>query len=138
MKLFNTMTQTKEEFTPADDVVKVYVCGVTPYDTTHLGHAFVYATFDTLNRYLEYRGYRVRYFQNVTDIDDDILRKAPQVGLTWDELAALNVRMPDVYAKATEETPKMSEVMEKLIEGGHAYVREGHVYFSVKSDPGFG
>ncbi|HEU5199107.1 MAG TPA: cysteine--tRNA ligase [Ktedonobacterales bacterium] len=150
MKLFNTMTQTKEEFTPSGDVVKVYVCGVTPYDTTHLGHAFVYATFDTLNRYLEYRGYRVRYVQNVTDIDDDILRKAPQVGLTWDELGrretqrfledltALNVRMPDVYAKATEETPRMIELIEKLIEGGHAYVREGHVYFSVKSDPGFG
>ena len=150
MKLFNTMTQTKEEFTPSGDVVKVYVCGVTPYDTTHLGHAFVYATFDTLNRYLEYRGYRVRYVQNVTDIDDDILRKAPQVGLTWDELGrretqrfledltALNVRMPDVYAKATEETPKMIELIVKLIEGGHAYVREGHVYFSVKSDPSFG
>ncbi len=144
------MTQTKEEFTPAGEVVKVYVCGVTPYDTTHLGHAFVYATFDTLNRYLEYRGYRVRYVQNVTDIDDDILRKAPQVGLTWDELgrretqrfledlAALNVRMPDVYAKATEETPRMIELIEKLLAGGHAYVREGNVYFSVKSDPGFG
>ena len=150
MKLFNTMTQTKEEFTPSGDVVKVYVCGVTPYDTTHLGHAFVYATFDTLNRYLEYRGYRVRYVQNVTDIDDDILRKAPQVGLTWDELGrretqrfledltALNIRMPDVYAKATEETPKMIELIVKLIEGGHAYVREGNVYFSVKSDPDFG
>jgi cysteinyl-tRNA synthetase len=150
MKLFNTMTQTKEEFTPSSEVVKVYVCGVTPYDTTHLGHAFVYATFDTLNRYLEYRGYQVRYVQNVTDIDDDILRKAPQVGLTWDELgrretarfledlAALNVRMPDVYAKATEETPRMIELIEKLLAGGHAYVREGNVYFSVKSDPGFG
>jgi cysteinyl-tRNA synthetase len=150
MKLFNTMTQKKEEFTPAGDVVKVYVCGVTPYDTTHLGHAFVYATFDTLNRYLEYRGYRVRYVQNVTDIDDDILRKAPQVGLTWDELGrretqrfledltALNVRMPDVYSKATEETPRMIELIVKLIEGGHAYIREGNVYFSVKSDPGFG
>ncbi len=150
MKLFNTMTQTKEEFTPSGDVVKIYVCGVTPYDTTHLGHAFVYVTFDALIRYLEYRGYRVRYVQNVTDIDDDILRKAAQVGLTWDELgqretrrfledlAALNVRMPDVYARATEETPKMIELIEKLIAGGHAYVREGNVYFRVKSDPGFG
>jgi len=150
MQLFNTMTQRKETFVPKNDVVKVYVCGVTPYDTTHLGHAFVYATFDTLNRYLEYRGLKVRYVQNVTDIDDDILRKAPQVGLTWDELgrretqrfledlAALNVRMPDVYAKATEETPKMIELIEKLLAGGHAYVRAGNVYFSVKSDPTFG
>ncbi len=150
MQLFNTMTRKKEDFVPAGEVVKVYVCGVTPYDTTHLGHAFVYVTFDTLHRYLEWRGLNVRYVQNVTDIDDDILRKAPQVGLTWDELgrreterfledmAALNVRMPDVYAKATEEMPRMIELIEKLLSGGFAYVREGNVYFSVKSDPSFG
>ncbi len=150
MRLFNTMTQTKEDFVPAGEEVKVYVCGITPYDTTHLGHAFVYATFDTLHRYLEWRGLKVRYVQNVTDIDDDILRKAPQVGLTWDELGrretqrfledlqAINVRLPDVYARATEETPRMIELIEKLLKGGYAYVREGSVYFSVKSDPSFG
>ncbi len=150
MQLFNTMTQQKEEFVPAGDEVKMYVCGVTPYDTTHLGHAFLYTIFDTLKRYLEYRGLKVRYVQNVTDIDDDILRKAAEVGLSWDELgrretqrfledmASLNVRLPDVYAKATEETPKMIELIEKLLAGGFAYVREGNVYFRVKSDPGFG
>jgi len=150
MQLFNTMTQTKEDFIPAGEMVKVYVCGITPYDTTHLGHAFLYVAFDTLNRYLEWRGLKVCYVQNVTDIDDDVLRKAAQVGLPWDELgrretqrfledmASLNVRMPDVYAKATEETPKMIELIEKLLAGGHAYVREGNVYFSVKGDPSFG
>jgi L-cysteine:1D-myo-inositol 2-amino-2-deoxy-alpha-D-glucopyranoside ligase len=144
------MTQTKENFIPAGEVVKVYVCGITPYDTTHLGHAFLYVTFDTLNRFLEWRGLQVRYVQNVTDIDDDVLRKAAQVGLAWDELgrretarfledmAALNVRMPDVYAWATQETPRMIELIEELLAGGHAYVREDNVYFSVKSDPSFG
>jgi L-cysteine:1D-myo-inositol 2-amino-2-deoxy-alpha-D-glucopyranoside ligase len=150
MQLFNTMTQRKEDFIPAGDEVKIYVCGVTPYDTTHLGHAFLYTIFDTLQRYLEYRGLKVRYVQNVTDIDDDILRKAAEVGLAWDELgrretqrflddlASLNVRMPTVYAKATEETPRMIELIEKLLAGGFAYVCEGNVYFRVKSDPGFG
>ncbi len=150
MRLFNTMTQTKEDFIPTGDEVKVYVCGITPYDTTHLGHAFLYVIFDTLHRYLEWRGLKVRYVQNVTDIDDDILRKAAQVGLPWDELgrretqrfledmSMLNVRLPTVYARATEETPKMVELIEKLLSGGYAYVREGNVYFSVKRDPSFG
>src|SRR5437016_12244356 len=112
MKLFNTLTQSLEEFVPIDDkTVRLYVCGVTPYDTTHLGHAFTYVSFDTLMRYLEYIGYSVRYVQNVTDIDDDVLRKAREVGLAWDELGrreverylrdmdALNVRRPAVYAR---------------------------------------
>ena len=73
MKLFNTLTQSLEEFIPIDDkTVGMYVCGVTPYDTTHLGHAFTYVSFDTLIRYLEFRGYSVNYVQNVTDIDDDV------------------------------------------------------------------
>ena len=81
MKLFNTLTQSLEEFVPIDNVVRIYVCGVTPYDTTHLGHAFTYVSFDTLMRYLEYSGYKVRYVQNVTDIDDDVLRKARELAL---------------------------------------------------------
>src|SRR5256885_14360361 len=87
MKLFNTLTQSLEEFVPIDDnVVRIYVCGVTPYDTTHLGHAFTYVSFDTLIRYLEFRGRTVNYVQNVTDIDDDVLRKAKELGMAWDEL----------------------------------------------------
>src|SRR3954451_11864252 len=87
MKLFNTLTQSLETFTPlADNTVRVYVCGVTPYDTTHLGHAFTYVSFDALMRYLEYTGYTIRYVQNVTDIDDDVLRKARELGVAWDEL----------------------------------------------------
>src|SRR5579885_2767249 len=124
MKLFNTLTQSLETFTPLDDTVRIYVCGVTPYDTTHLGHAFTYVSFDTLIRYLEYQGHKVKYVQNVTDIDDDILRKAREVGMAWDELgrreterylrdmATLNVRRPDVYARATDQIPQIIEIVQ--------------------------
>ncbi len=151
MKLFNTLTQSLEELVPLEDnTVRIYVCGVTPYDTTHLGHAFTYVSFDTLIRYLESRGYNVKYVQNVTDIDDDILRKAREVGMEWDELGrieterylsdmdALNVRRPDVYPHATLETPMMIEIIQTLLARGYAYENEGNVYFSVQRDPDFG
>ena len=151
MKLFNTLTQSLEEFAPLiDNMVRIYVCGITPYDTTHLGHAFTYVSFDTLIRYLEFRGYTVNYVQNVTDIDDDILRKAREVGIAWDELGrreterylrdmdALNVRRPNVYAHATQETPAMIEIIQTLLARGYAYESGGSVYYSVKSDPDFG
>src|SRR5437016_11805327 len=84
MKLFNTLTQSLEEFVPIDEnAVRLYVCGITPYDTTHLGHAFTYTVADVFVRHLESRGLTVRYVQNVTDIDDDILRKAAEVGVDW-------------------------------------------------------
>lgn len=151
MKLFNTLTQSLEEFVPLDDkTVRIYVCGVTPYDTTHLGHAFTYVSFDTLIRYLEFLGYTVNYVQNVTDIDDDVLRKARELGMAWDELgkreterylndmAALNVRRPNVYARATAEIPMMLEIISTLLTRGYAYESSGSVYFSVKQDPEFG
>jgi L-cysteine:1D-myo-inositol 2-amino-2-deoxy-alpha-D-glucopyranoside ligase len=150
MKLFNTLTQSLEPFIPLADSVRIYVCGVTPYDTTHLGHAFTYVSFDTLIRYLEYSGYPVKYVQNVTDIDDDVLRKARELGMAWDELGrretsrflsdmdALNVRRPDVYAKATEEIPWIIEFVQKLLAQGYAYVSEGCVFFVVNKDPQFG
>ncbi len=151
MKLFNTLTQSLEDFVPLHDrTVLMYVCGVTPYDTTHLGHAFTYVSFDTLIRYLESRGYTVNYVQNVTDIDDDILRKSRELGMAWDALGrseterylrdmdALNVRRPNVYAHATEETPAMIEIAQTLIARGYAYESSGSVYYSVKRDPDFG
>lgn len=150
MKLFNTLTQSLETFVPLSDTVRIYVCGVTPYDTTHLGHAFTYVSFDTLIRYLEFSGYKVKYVQNVTDIDDDVLRKAKELGMSWDELGkretarflkdmdALNVRRPDVYAKATDEIPNIITMVQGLIEKGFAYVSEGCVFFSVKRDAEFG
>jgi cysteinyl-tRNA synthetase len=151
MKLFNTLTQSLENFVPLEDkTVRIYVCGITPYDTTHLGHAFTYVFFDTLIRYLEFRGYTVNYVQNVTDIDDDILRKARELGITWDELSkreterylhdmdSLNVRRPNVYAHATEEIPAMIEIIQTLLARGYAYECEGNVYYSVQNDPEFG
>jgi L-cysteine:1D-myo-inositol 2-amino-2-deoxy-alpha-D-glucopyranoside ligase len=150
MKLFNTLTQSLEPFVPLDDTVRIYVCGVTPYDTTHLGHAFTYVSFDTLIRYLEFSGHKVKYVQNVTDIDDDVLRKARELGMQWDELGrreverfqrdmdALNVRRPDVYAKATEEIPGILAMVTTLIERGYAYVSEGCVFYDVPHDPSFG
>jgi cysteinyl-tRNA synthetase len=144
MKLFNTLTQSLETFTSlADNTVRVYVCGVTPYDTTHLGHAFTYVSFDALMRYLEYTGYAIRYVQNVTDIDDDVLRKARELGMAWDELGrreterflrdmdALNVRRPAVYARATDEIPHIIEVVQTLVARGNAYVNEGCVFYSI-------
>jgi cysteinyl-tRNA synthetase len=150
MKLFNTLTQSLQDFAPIDDIVRIYVCGVTPYDTTHLGHAFTYVTFDTLIRYLEYRGYKVRYVQNVTDIDDDIIRKSRELGMAWDELGnreierflsdmdALNVRRPDVYARATEEIGRIIVLIKTLLERGFAYVNEGCVFYDVRKDQEFG
>jgi cysteinyl-tRNA synthetase len=150
MKLFNTLTQSLEDFVPLDDTVRIYVCGITPYDTTHLGHAFLYVSFDALMRYLRFRGYTVKYVQNVTDIDDDILRKSRELGMAWDELGrretarflndmdALNVRRPDVYAKASEQIPVIIEIVQKLVAQGYAYESQGCVFFSVKEDPEFG
>ncbi|GHO86676.1 cysteine--tRNA ligase [Dictyobacter formicarum] len=150
MKLFNTLTQSLQEFKPINDTVTIYVCGVTPYDTTHLGHAFTYVTFDTLIRYLEYKGYPVKYVQNVTDIDDDVIRKAGELGMAWDELGnremerflsemdSLNWRRPDVYARATDEIERIIELARTLVARGLAYESEGCVFYSVRQDKDFG
>ncbi len=150
MRLFNTLSQTVEPLRPHGDEVTLYVCGITPYDTTHLGHAFINVVYDTLRRHLEWRGQPVRYVQNVTDIDDDILRKAREVGSTWDglgkretqryvtDLSALNVRPPTRYVRASGETKRMFALIEALMAKGLAYEREGWVYFDVSADPTFG
>jgi L-cysteine:1D-myo-inositol 2-amino-2-deoxy-alpha-D-glucopyranoside ligase len=150
MQLFNTQTGRIERFTPRDDTVGLYVCGITPYDTTHIGHAFTFLTFDILVRVMRHKGWDVTYVQNVTDIDDDILRKAKEVGLEWKQLGdretarylkdmrALNWVEPDHYVRATDHIAEMLEITQALIDKGHAYERGGNVYFSVSSDPEFG
>ena len=150
VRLYNSLTGALDPVQPTDGVLRMYVCGVTPYDTTHLGHALTYATFDVINRYFRYRGYDVRYIQNVTDIDDDILRKAKEVGEPWDELGArwakvhqdsladLNVLAPEEYTLATDHIDKMIEIIASLIERGHAYVAGPNVYFRVRSFPRYG
>ena len=150
MYLFNTQTGKIEPFTAPRGTVGIYVCGVTPYDTTHVGHAFTFLTFDILIRYLRYLDFPVTYVQNVTDIDDDILRKAREVGEPWDRLGdryirqfqedlnGLNVLFPSVYPRATEEIPVIIEMVQTLLDQGLAYVRDGNVYFRVASDPDYG
>ncbi len=150
MKIFNTLSGRVEDFVPSSDTVKMYVCGVTPYDDCHLGHAMSYVFFDTVRRYLKFRGYKVRYVQNFTDIDDKIINRAKRLGKAPHELAdsfiqryfedmdALNIMRADVYPRATEEIPRILEVIAGLIQKGHAYVGQDGVYFRVKSFPGYG
>ncbi len=150
MNLYNSLSGQVEPFQPLNNTVTVYVCGITPYDTTHLGHAFTYATFDVLIRYLESRGHVVRYAQNVTDIDDDILRKASEGGDDWQalgerwtrhfmhDLKALNVRPPDAYPRATAYIDGILETVQALLDHGVAYAAGGNVYFAVSAWDEFG
>jgi L-cysteine:1D-myo-inositol 2-amino-2-deoxy-alpha-D-glucopyranoside ligase len=130
--------------------VTLYVCGITPYDASHVGHAFTYVAFDTLVRFLRRRGHEVAYCQNVTDVDDDMLRRAARDGEDYLELArretaaylrdmdALNVARPTWLPRATEEVPSMVELAVQLVQAGNAYVVDGTVFFDVASYPGFG
>jgi len=151
LHLYNTLTRTKEKFIPIDNKkVKMYVCGITPYDTTHLGHAFTYVSFDALVRYLQYKGYEVIYTQNVTDIDDDILRKAKQENRDWRKLGdfwtkkflsdmkSLNVLPPTYYVRATDAIDTMVGIIEDLINKQVAYQKDGNVYFEIKKYSEYG
>ena len=150
MKLYNTLSKTIEPFVPRGDEITIYVCGITPYDTTHLGHAFTYTSVDILIRYLESKGLTVRYVQNVTDIDDDILRRAKEVGEDWralgnkwtthyiQDMQSLNVRPPDFFPRATEAIPEIIKWVKDLLEVGVAYESGGSVYFDVNSWSSFG
>jgi len=143
MKVYNTLSGQKEEFMPAGDPVRIYVCGVTPYSECHIGHAMSYIIFDVIRRYLEFRGYRVKHVQNFTDVDDKTIARANQLGIPIQELTqeliahyfaemdALNVKRADIYPRATDEIPKIIEVIEGLIQKGYAYEVEGNVYFRV-------
>jgi L-cysteine:1D-myo-inositol 2-amino-2-deoxy-alpha-D-glucopyranoside ligase len=133
-----------------DRRVTLYVCGITPYDAAHVGHAFTYVAFDTLVRFLRRRGHEVAYCQNVTDVDDDVLRRAARNGEDYlalgrretaaylQDMDALNVARPDFFPKATEEIPAMVELAARLLEGGNAYEVDGTLFFDVTSFPAFG
>jgi len=150
MKVFNTLSGQKEEFLPQGDVVRMYVCGVTPYDDCHIGHAMSYIIFDVIKRYLQFRGYKVKYVQNITDIDDKIIDRANQLGISTRELAekftdhyfadmdALNISRADIYPRATEEIPKIIEIIQGLVDKGYAYPAQGSVYFRVRNVADYG
>ena len=150
MKICNTLSGQKEEFLPRGDEVKMYVCGVTPYDNCHIGHAMSYIIFDVIRRYLQFRGYEVKYVQNITDIDDKIIDRANQLSIPPRELAekyinsyfedidGMNIGRADIYPRATGEIPKIIEVIQGLIDKGYAYPAGGSVYFRVRSVSDYG
>jgi L-cysteine:1D-myo-inositol 2-amino-2-deoxy-alpha-D-glucopyranoside ligase len=150
MQLFNALSQNFEKFEPEGDAVTIYVCGITPYDTTHVGHGFTYASFDILIRYLEYLGHQVRYAQNVTDIDDDMLRRASQLGEDWWSLGnqwtthfikdnlALNLRPPEYLPRATDVIDEIISAVQTLVRVGVAYESNGSIYFNIAKDHEYG
>jgi cysteinyl-tRNA synthetase len=150
IKLYNTMTRQKEEFKPLGETALIYVCGPTVYNLIHIGNARAFVVFDVLRRYLEYRGIKVKYIQNFTDVDDKIIKKANEEGKTSSEIArryieeyfkdadGLNIRRADLYPRATENISGMIELIQRLIEKGHAYAAGGDVFFRTRSFPEYG
>ncbi|TYP47021.1 cysteine--tRNA ligase [Thermosediminibacter litoriperuensis] len=151
MKIYNTLTKRKEEFRPLNDnKVTIYACGPTVYDFFHVGNARVFITFDVVRNYLKYRGYEVKFVQNFTDIDDKMIKRANEEGVTVKELGdrfieeyfkdadALNIKRADVHPRATEHIQDIIEFIKVLIEKGYAYEVEGDVYFAARKFPGYG
>ncbi len=149
MRLFDTARRKVVPFEPGP-VVRMYVCGITPYDSTHLGHAATYLAYDLLIRRLEHLGHEVRMVRNVTDVDDSILPKARELGIPYLELAdaelarfhsdmeALEMRPPVAEPRATEAIPGIVEMVGRLLDSGHAYLTAGTVYFDVSTFERFG
>ena len=150
MKLYNTLSRQLEELMPHDNAVRVYVCGVTVYDNSHIGHARTVIVFDVLRRYLLSKGYKVTFVQNFTDVDDKIINRAKAEGKKAEEISqkyienyfrdfgGLNVLLADHHPKATEHISDMIQLIQGLIDKGHAYLTLNGVYFRVKSFPGYG
>ena len=152
MKIYNTLTKKKEEFVPiTPGKVKMYVCGPTVYNLIHIGNARPMIVFDTVRRYFEHRGYKVNYVSNFTDVDDKIIKKAIEEGVDAEviseryiaeckkDMESLNVRPATVHPQATQEICGMLEMIQKLIDEGHAYVAEdGTVYYRVRSFRDYG
>ena len=151
MKVYNTLTRKKEEFVPIDkNEVKIYVCGPTVYNFFHIGNARPFVVFDTLRRYLEYRGYNVKFVQNFTDVDDKIINRAKEEGITAPEVsekyikeyfkdaAALNVKPATVHPRVSEHIPEIIDFVKTLVDKGFAYEVNGDVYFSTRKFPEYG
>lgn len=152
MKIFNTLSRTKEEFIPLEEgKVKMYVCGPTVYNFIHIGNARPMIVFDTVRRYFEYKGYDVNYVSNFTDVDDKIIKKAIEEGVDADtiskryieeckkDMAMMNVKPATTHPLATEEICGMLDMIQDLIDKGHAYTgKDGTVYFRTKSFKEYG
>ena len=151
MKLYNTLTRKKEEFVPQEEgKVKMYVCGPTVYNYIHIGNARPYVVFDTVRRYLEYKGYDVTYIQNFTDVDDKIIKKANEEHSSMEEVSnryikeaftdadGLNVKRATHHPRVTEEMDNIIEMIKTLVDEGYAYVNDGTVYYDTKRFPEYG
>lgn len=151
LRIYNTLGQKKEEFNSINQgEVRMYVCGVTVYDNCHLGHGRAYVCFDVIRRYLEYKGYKVTYIQNFTDIDDKIIKRAQEEDKTTQEIAdlytrkyfevmdRLNIKRADLYPKATEHIDEMVSSIGILLKRGFAYEVDGGVYFRIKALSSYG
>ena len=151
LNVFNTLSGKKEEFIPLEKgKVKMYVCGITPYDYSHIGHARCYVTFDIIRRYLEFSGYSVKYVQNFTDIDDKIIKRANEkkedpiklanrfITEYFREFDELGVKRADVHPKVTEHITEIIAAIQRIIDNGYAYVSGGDVFFSVKKFKNYG
>lgn len=151
MKVYNTLTRKKETLEPIEaGVVKIYVCGPTVYNFFHIGNARPFVVFDTLRKYLQYRGYQVKFVQNFTDVDDKIINRAREENLTasqvsekyieeyYKDAAALNVTKADVHPKVSEHIPEIIEFVKTLVDKGYAYEVNGDVYFSTRKFDGYG
>ena len=151
MKIFNSLTMTKQDFVPIEPgKVRMYVCGPTVYNLIHIGNARPMIVFDTFRRYLEHRGYEVNYVSNFTDVDDKIIKAAIEEGVSAEEIAsryieecrkdmaAMNVKPATTHPQATLEIDGMIEMIETLIETGHAYEKNGTVYFRTRSYRNYG
>ena len=146
MKVYNTLSKSKEEFAPLEEgKVKMYVCGPTVYNLIHIGNARPMIVFDTVRRYLEYRGYQVDYVSNFTDVDDKIIAKAIEEGVSAEEISQrdmkecqkdmedMNVKPATIHPLATQEIDGMIEMIQTLVDKGFAYpASDGTVYFRVK------
>ncbi|MEM2962917.1 MAG: cysteine--tRNA ligase [Candidatus Anstonellales archaeon] len=151
MRIYNTFTRSKEEFKPIKEgQVSMYVCGITTYDYTHLGHARTFVSFDVIRRYLIYKGYKVSYVQNVTDIDDKIINRAKETGedplalsnrfdiLSREDLNSLGILKADAYPRVSENINEIISLVQRLIEKGFAYKTQTGVYFSVEKFKAYG
>jgi cysteinyl-tRNA synthetase len=150
MKITDTLSGQKKEFKPLGDTVTMYVCGINPYSDSHIGHGLCFTFFDVVRRYLEFRGYKVKHVENITDVEDNIINHANRLGITVKELTekytarhfedmdALNNLRPHLTPKATETIPEIIAMTQGLIDKGYGYAVGGNVYFSVRKVSDYG